>query len=63
VREGERWVAHRVGAGTRAPTDDLLVPADTPEEELAHYLGDVLHELAEPGRKIRRLDQRGVGGG
>lgn len=55
VREGERWVVYRVGAGTRAPADDLLVPPDVAPEELVTYLRDLLHELAEPGRSIQRV--------
>ncbi len=54
-RRDGAWVVYRVGAGTRAPMPDLVVPADVAADKLEDYLNDLLHELATPGREIRRV--------
>jgi hypothetical protein len=56
VREHGRWVAYRVGDGLRTPRHDIVIPAQVTEAELETYLNDLLHEFAEPGRTLRRLD-------
>ncbi len=54
-REGEAWVAYRSGTGTNVPAADLTIPAELDAEEVEVYLADMLHELAEPGRALKRL--------
>lgn len=49
-RRGRAWLAwHPGNDGKRRPAD-IVVPDDVPEDELARYLGDLLHEHARPGR-------------
>lgn len=55
ARENGAWVAYRVGAGLRTPIPDLVIPSTARADELEIYLNDLLHELAEPGRAIRRV--------
>lgn len=55
LREGQRWVAYRLGAGTRVRDDSIIIPAGLRPDELAAYLDDVYHELGEPGRSVRML--------
>ena len=54
-REGERWAAYRLAPGKRVLEDELLIPADVEEAELAVYLDDIYHELAGPGQCIEAL--------
>ncbi|WP_312552405.1 hypothetical protein [Massilia sp.] len=51
-REQERWMAYRLISGTRVPEDELVIPAELGEHELAVYLDDIFHELAGPGQSI-----------
>lgn len=55
VREGGAWVAYRVGQGLRR-AEEILIPGDLAATELAAFLDGVYHELAAPGRSVRRLD-------
>lgn len=55
-RCGDRWLVYRVGDGTRAPQPDLAIPPDVAPEGVEQYLSDLLHELAAPGRGLRRVD-------
>lgn len=54
-REGEAWVAYRPGAGSNEPLAELTIPPELNADEVEVYLADQLHELAEPGRSLRRL--------
>jgi hypothetical protein len=56
IRENGNWKAYRVGDGTRRRERDLGIPSELEPGELAGFLDDVYHELAEPGRQIRQLD-------
>lgn len=49
-----RWVAFRVGEGTRRSVG-LHIPASLDESGLGRYLEDVLHESGRPGAEVRRL--------
>jgi len=51
-REQGRWMAYRLTSGTRVPDDELVIPAELAEDELAIYLDDIFHELAGPGQSI-----------
>ncbi len=55
-RVGTEWVAYRPGAGTLLALPDLVIPPELTEAQLAGYLYDLLHELSEPGRSLRRVD-------
>jgi hypothetical protein len=55
VREGERWIVYRVGAGTRTPVNEIVVPPEIARDGLGTHLNDLLHELVEPGRAVRRV--------
>ncbi len=48
-REQGRWMAYRLTSGTRVPEEELVIPAELGEHELAVYLDDIFHELAGPG--------------
>lgn len=54
-REEGRWVAYRLTPGKRVLEDELLIPADVEEAELAVYLDDIYHELARPGQAVEAL--------
>lgn len=53
-RDGGRWIAYRVGEGTRRPVN-LHVPSDLEDAQLDRYLEDLLHESGRPGTSLRRL--------
>ena len=55
VREADSWKIYRLGIGTRAPVHSLVIPPEAQPHELEMWLDDLLHELAEPGRTIRRV--------
>ena len=55
IREGDSWKICRVGVGRRAPVHSLVIPPEAQPHELEMWLDDLLHELAEPGRTIRRV--------
>lgn len=55
VREGNEWKIFKLGAGTRVLLNDVVIPADMQQHEIAPYLDDLFHELAKPGQTIRRV--------
>jgi hypothetical protein len=55
IREGDSWKIYSPGVGTRAPVHSLVVPPEAQPHEIEMWLDDLLHELAEPGRTIRRV--------
>ena len=47
VRSNNRWQAYYLGdEGKRRPAADIIIPANTAEEELTRYLADLCHEWA-----------------
>jgi len=56
IREGDSWKIYRLGVGRRAPVHDLVIPPEAQPHELEMWLDDLLHELAEPGRAIHRVE-------
>jgi hypothetical protein len=48
-RRGHAWLAWHPGTDGKRRPADIVVPADLDEQELARYLGDLLHEDARPG--------------
>lgn len=55
-REGNAWVAYRVGPGFLTPLPDLVLPADLDAADLPVFLDDLFHEQASPATAIRRVD-------
>jgi len=46
-RHGGAWRAYYLGAeGKRRPADDLLIPDELSEAQIAGYLSDLCHEWA-----------------
>jgi len=54
-RENGAWIAYRSQSGMRAPLDDIVLPSDLAESDLATYLDDIFHELAGIGQNVERL--------
>jgi len=52
LREGDAWIAYRMGDGKRRRLHDIVIPADTDEAELATWLDDVFHEYAGLGQRV-----------
>ena len=48
MREKEAWVVFRLVPGKRVRAADLVIPSEIRAGELATYLDDVFHELAQP---------------
>jgi hypothetical protein len=55
VRSKDSWIILRVEEGKRRPETDMIIPASVTENDLMEYLEDLLHELARPGQRIRRI--------
>lgn len=55
-RDGDAWTAYRIGDGKRRKESELVIPASVSAADLPVYLDDLLHELAQPGSTIRRID-------
>lgn len=53
--EGNRWKVFSVGAGKRELLNDVVIPNEIGPQEIATYLDALFHELATPGRTIRRV--------
>lgn len=54
-RENHTWAAYRIDSGRRARLDDVVLPAELGEAELARFLDDLSHELARPGDSVERV--------
>jgi hypothetical protein len=58
VRATSGYEIYELGAeGKRRVREDLALPAELPEDDIEQALDDLLHELARPGRSIRRVDR------
>jgi hypothetical protein len=55
IRDGMGWKVYEVGAGTRVLLNDVIIPADVDENDISTFLDDLFHELARPGKTIRRI--------
>lgn len=56
IRKDGRWLAFRLGEGSKIPEANLIVPQDLGESELITFLDDIFHECALPGKLIKKLD-------
>lgn len=54
-RRDDRWVVYLRGEGKRREHPTLLIPPEIPEDRLAGYLEDQLHEEGRPGTIIQRI--------
>ncbi|MGU7770628.1 DUF7661 family protein [Burkholderia sp. MR1-5-21] len=48
VRDRDRWVVFDIGGEGKRRLADLPIPAALAADELAQYIGDLLHEDATP---------------
>lgn len=55
LRENDSWAVYRLGAGTRLPADEVVLPAELKASELAVFLDDLFHELDGNNRGVREL--------
>ena len=55
VRAGAGWAVYRLDSGRRRRLADIVIPPDIDADDVRRYLDDLLHELAEPGRIVRRI--------
>jgi len=55
LREQGGWNAYRVEPGKRVRVRDLLIPASLATGDLATYLDDNFHELAQPGQVVELI--------
>ncbi len=56
VRQDGAWQVFRLVNGKRQALPDIFIPSVIPENEIERYLDDLLHEQAQPGQKVRRLE-------
>lgn len=54
LREGGQWIPYRQDGGKRQRLNQLVIPAELDEDELAAYLDDIYHEEAGPGDTVVR---------
>ena len=55
IREGAKWKVFALGDGKCVLLNDVIIPSEIQEQELATYLDDLFHELARPGQTIRHV--------
>jgi hypothetical protein len=56
IRRGEDWEVFLLEPGRRARMADVAIPSDIPIDKIPHYLEDLWHETAAPGKTIRRME-------
>jgi hypothetical protein len=52
AREDGAWVLSKLDLGKRRHVDEIAIPSDLVANELATYLDDLYHELAQPGHRV-----------
>jgi hypothetical protein len=55
AREEGVWVLYRPDLGKRRRMEEIAIPSDIEASELATYLDDLYHELAQPGQRVESL--------
>jgi hypothetical protein len=53
-RENGAWAVYRAELGKRTPLNDVIIPSDLDEDDIAVYLDDVFHEYARHGERVER---------
>lgn len=56
-RENGAWAVYRSESGTRRRLNDVVLPCDLTEDELAIYLDDIFHEFAGLGEKVEMVPE------
>jgi hypothetical protein len=54
-RENDAWNVYRSSLGVRR-RDDLVIPANLGEDDIATYLDDLFHEAAKFGDRVKRIE-------
>ena len=54
-RENNAWAVYKLSPGKSVKADDIALPPELAEAELATFLDDLFHELARPGDRIEQL--------
>ena len=54
-RENGSWVVYRPELGKRTLLNDVVVPSDLLEHDLATYLDDIFHEFAKLGENVELM--------
>jgi hypothetical protein len=57
VRDHDRWLVFRVGAGTRVADHEIAIPVSAEPGEITIFPDDIFHELAGPGTAIRQVEK------
>ncbi|MBK6630857.1 MAG: hypothetical protein IPG33_07260 [Betaproteobacteria bacterium] len=55
LQENDTWTVYRLGAGTRLPAKEVVIPNEVMASELATFLDDLFHELDVDNHGIREL--------
>lgn len=55
-RRDGRWIVYRRGEGTRREDPSVFIPAGVPEDAIASFLDDLLHEAGHPDGTVRRIE-------
>lgn len=55
LRKNNAWAVYKLSPGKSVKADDIALPPELAETELATFLDDLFHELARPGDSIERL--------
>ncbi len=56
VRDSDGWKVYGVGDGKRVLLNDVVIPSEVEENDIPTFLDDLFHELARPGKTIRRIN-------
>jgi hypothetical protein len=51
-RQNNAWVVYRSELGKRTLLNDVVIPPDLLQHELATYLDDIFHEFARAGQAV-----------
>jgi hypothetical protein len=51
-RENDAWTVYRSAPGKRPLFEEVVIPPDVPEAELATWLDDIFHEYAGYGDNV-----------
>ena len=51
-RQNNAWVVYRSELGKRTLLNDVVIPPDLFQHELATYLDDIFHEFASAGQTV-----------
>lgn len=52
-RDGRKWIAYHLEPGKRTRVTDFAIPSSLREADIATFLDDIYHELAQPGQIVQ----------